>query len=85
MLSISPMLVTEKLQREEFETPPRERLLRYNLAKFAEVVRDGIRPPCGAEDGIRVQEVIEAMLRSMARGKAVDVERKRRAGTPPAV
>jgi predicted dehydrogenase len=59
----------ETLHEEELEGPPRMEILRQNMMAFAQVVRDGIDPPCSAEDGLMVQRVIEAMAKSTASGR----------------
>ena len=55
----------ETVREEVLDAPPRQELLRFAMMEFAEAVRAGIEPPCGAADGLRVQRVVAAAVESM--------------------
>lgn len=63
-----------ELHNETYEVPPRLQILRHNMMNFVRVVREGIEPPCGPQDGIRVQEIVDAMVESIKTGKAIQIE-----------
>ena len=60
----------ETLREEALEGPPRWEILRQNMMAFARVVRGEIAPPCTAEDGLVVQRLIAAMVKSIASGRS---------------
>jgi myo-inositol 2-dehydrogenase / D-chiro-inositol 1-dehydrogenase len=62
-----------RVATEDYEVPPRLEIQRYNLMRFLEVVRDKAEPPASAADGIRVQQIVEAMAESIRTGRAVDI------------
>jgi predicted dehydrogenase len=63
-----------KLKTETHPAPPREELLRCNMAEFLRVVREGIEPPCGLADGLRVQRLIAAVVESIRTGRQANVQ-----------
>ena len=63
-----------EIHDESYEIPPRRQILRYNMKNFIRVVREGIAPPCSAQDGITVQKIIEGMVDSINSGDVVGIE-----------
>jgi len=63
----------EEVRIEDLPGPPRMELLRQNMMQFARLARGEIESPCSAEDGLVVQRIIAAMVRSIGTGKAESV------------
>ena len=63
----------QEIHDETYEVPPRRQILRGNMMNFIRVVREGIEPPCSAQDGVIVQQVIEGMVASIDSGQVVEL------------
>jgi len=66
-------LLYDETQVEEFDVPPRQQIMRYNMERFVKCVRERTEPACSAAGGLNAQSVVEGFKRSIATGRPVEL------------
>jgi predicted dehydrogenase len=64
---------TRGLERTNLDLPPATFTVREVLTSFEALLRQGVPPPVGLEDGARAVQLAEACATAAALGRAVDV------------